>query len=849
MAEKYIDERSGKKSRRKNVLAAIVGGIVVCAAAYAMTFAKNIDSLGDSFEKTAEQLKSQCQNYDEIISADEAKSLIRLTEQTIGLRTNLGVAADFENTELLKDYADNQRLSGIIILDENLCLTSEYSDGRTDFNDWKENLSLPYIANTINYEKKIYCERVYKYGNYYDMAVVARIDKPGLILCYRYQNSELLELNKAALERIMSDYTAENGGIVYVMKDGEILSTDDDMLVGENADTGKALPCSELKSEKLERIKTDRGVFLGARSYYNKYDIYVFYSESALTKPCIYAVILVLSVYTALCMLMWCVGMSLEKKHRTELNNSIETIKAISEIYDVSITVNVRENSFEAIKFSDYMARMPVKLHTAKQLFDFVEDRFIGDDYKEQFKKFVDFSDITQRLYGREYIEFTCCTKKGLWFSNMMVRRETAPDGSVRSVVLISRNIDEQKKSELAYQEKLEKTTQEAVRANNAKTDFLRRMSHDIRTPINVIMGMVSIGNKYPNDAEKQRYCREKVQSASSMLLELVNDVLFINKVDSGGIELENKPFDVRDIIAEVNTLTEIQANQKGVKYEIESFSAKQCRFLGSPLHLRQILMNIATNAVKYTPCGGHVSVLCREIGKKDGKCVLEFVCRDNGIGMSEEFQKRMFEPFVQENENADKDGFSGIGLGLAIVKKLTDKMGGSISVHSEKGKGSEFSVTIPLCPDFGESIEPTVKPTSLEGVKILVAEDNELNMEIAKFALEENGAQVISASNGKQALEKWENSEPYNIDVIIMDIMMPGMDGYKTAECIRKSSRPDADVPIIAMSANAFDEDVKRSADAGMNAHIAKPFDVNKLAEIIQDCLKKRNGAVKNEA
>ena len=381
-------------------------------------------------------------------------------------------------------------------------------------------------------------------------------------------------------------------------------------------------------------------------------------------------------------MLIRVVGMSLERKHRTELNDSIETIKAISEIYDVSITVNVRENRFEAIKLSEYMIPIPIKIHTAKQLLDFVGDTFIGDEYKEQFEKFVDLSDVTQRLYGKEFIEFICCTKKGKWISNLLICKETAHDGSVRSVVLISRKKDEQKKSELEYQEKLKRTTEKAVRANNAKTDFLRRMSHDIRTPINVIMGMVAIGNKYPSDAEKQRYCREKIQLASSMLLELVNDVLFINKVDSGGIELESKPFDLRDIIAEVNTLAEVQANQKGVKYEIECFSAEQCRFLGSPLHLRQILMNISTNAVKYTPSGGCVSVLCREIGKKDGKCVFEFVCRDNGIGMSEEFQKRMFEPFVQENSSADNNGFSGIGLGLAIVKKLTDKMGGSISVR-----------------------------------------------------------------------------------------------------------------------------------------------------------------------
>ena len=409
--------------------------------------------------------------------------------------------------------------------------------------------------------------------------------------------------------------------------------------------------------------------------------------------------------------------------------------------------------------------------------------------------------------------------------------------------ILISRNIDEQKKSELEYQEKLKRTTEKAVRANNAKTDFLRRMSHDIRTPINVIMGMVAIGNKYPSDAEKQRYCREKIQLASSMLLELVNDVLFINKVDSGGIELESKPFDLRDIIAEVNTLTEVQANQKGVKYEIECFSAEQCRFFGSPLHLRQILMNISTNAVKYTPSGGCVSVLCREIGKKDGKCVFEFVCRDNGIGMSQEFQKRMFEPFVQENNSAGKNGFSGIGLGLAIVKKLTDKMGGSISVRSEKGKGSEFTVRIPLLPDTGESAEPVITPVSLDGIKILVAEDNELNMEIAKFTLGEKGALVITASDGKQALEMWEKSAPYDTDVILLDLMMPVMDGYETAKRIRKSTRPDAaDVPIIAMSANAFEEDVKRSIGAGMNAHIAKPFDANKLAKIIQDCINNRN-------
>lgn len=392
--------------------------------------------------------------------------------------------------------------------------------------------------------------------------------------------------------------------------------------------------------------------------------------------------------------------------------------------------------------------------------------------------------------------------------------------------------------AEEKYNEKILESADEAKRANAAKSDFLRRMSHDIRTPINGIRGMIEIADKNPDDTEKQKECRKKIWTASGYLLDLVNDVLDMSKLESGEIMLENVPFDIYKIMDDIATLNEQNASKHNISLKFEQCDNIHNRLIGSPVHVKRVLMNIISNAVKYCNDGGSVNVKLSELSCDGKTAEILITCEDNGIGMSKEFMEVMFEPFMQENECA-RTSYQGTGLGLPIAKKLTDKMNGEISCESEKNIGTKFSVRLPFEIDFSQESsdrdEITVGNNTLEGMTVLLAEDNELNMEITEFVLRNEGATVIKAWNGKEAVEAFERSKEYGIDVVLMDIMMPVMNGLTAAKEIRSLERADVvTVPIIALTANAFTDDKEKTRNAGMNEHLAKPIESSKLKSVV---------------
>ena len=391
---------------------------------------------------------------------------------------------------------------------------------------------------------------------------------------------------------------------------------------------------------------------------------------------------------------------------------------------------------------------------------------------------------------------------------------------------------DEKYKAELLIAAK------KAEAANEAKTEFLQRMSHDIRTPINGICGMVNMADHYADDMEKQKEYRTKVKEASNLLLELVNDVLDMSKFESGEIVLEEVPFNLSKIFREVFVVIEQIAAEQNIRIVWEKKEIKHRDFIGSPRYVKRVMMNILSNAVKYNRENGQIHISCREIPSEQPETTtMEFVCRDTGIGMTEEFQKYVFEPFAQEHTGS-RTKFTGTGLGMPITKKLVEKMGGTITFESEKGVGTTFVIQVPFKIDMDadkREEQTDVSENSIKGLHILLAEDNELNMEIAEFVLQNEGADVTKAWNGQEAVELFRNSKPGEFNVILMDIMMPVVNGYEATKMIRSLDREDAKkIPIIAMTANAFTEDRIRAKKAGMDEHIAKPVDVELLIKVI---------------
>ena len=395
----------------------------------------------------------------------------------------------------------------------------------------------------------------------------------------------------------------------------------------------------------------------------------------------------------------------------------------------------------------------------------------------------------------------------------------------------------EQEKDE-KYKAELLIAAKKAEAANEAKTEFLQRMSHDIRTPINGICGFVNMADYYADDIKKQTEYRTKVKEASNLLLELVNDVLDMSKLESGEIVLEEIPFNLSSIFKEVFVVIEQMASEQNIQIEWEKKEIIHRDFIGSPGYVKRVMMNILSNAVKYNRENGHIYISCMEIPSKQPEMTtMEFVCRDTGIGMTEEFQKCVFEPFAQEHTGS-RTKFAGTGLGMSIAKNLIEKMGGSISFESKEGAGTTFVIQVPfkIDPDADKREEQRdVSEKSIKGLHILLAEDNELNMEIAEFVLQNVGADVTKAWNGQEAVELFRKSEPGGFDIILMDIMMPVMNGYEATKMIRSLDREDAKtIPIIAMTANAFTEDRLKAKEAGMNEHIVKPLDVELLIKVI---------------
>ena len=393
---------------------------------------------------------------------------------------------------------------------------------------------------------------------------------------------------------------------------------------------------------------------------------------------------------------------------------------------------------------------------------------------------------------------------------------------------------------EKEYKAELLIAAKKAEAANEAKTEFLQRMSHDIRTPINGICGMIDVADHYADNMEKQTECRGKIKEASNLLLELVNDILDMSKLESGEVVLEEIPFNLSSIFKEVLVVIEQVAAEQNIRIVWEKKEITHRDLIGSPGYVKRVMMNILSNAVKYNRENGQIYISCMEIPSEQPEMTtMEFVCRDTGIGMTEEFQKYVFEPFAQEHTGS-RTKFAGTGLGMAISKKLVEKMGGTINLESEKGIGTTFVIRVPfrINTDRSDRSEIEKKPeVSIQGLHILLAEDNELNMEISEFVLQNEGADVTKAWNGQEAVERFRKSKVGEFDVILMDIMMPVKNGYEAAKLIRSLDREDAKtIPIIAMTANAFTEDRIRAKEAGMDEHIAKPVDAELLVKVIHE-------------
>lgn len=512
---------------------------------------------------------------------------------------------------------------------------------------------------------------------------------------------------------------------------------------------------------------------------------------------------------------------------------------ATSQIYHAIYHIDLIQDRIEKLAGANqnYTPTGVVTSATA-QLNDILE-KMVAPSHHEIMQYFFDLTTVNDRLHGKLFISREYPSPQGIWRRATFIVQNRDTDDDVTEILYVTQIIDDYKQKELAYQQELVKAVESANQANTAKTDFLNRMSHDIRTPLNGILGMLDIAQKNETNPKALLECHKKMRTAAFHLKALVNDVLDMQRMETDRFFLEQIPFDIREILDNCWSMLEAQASRLDITLKkIKPGSLKYPYLIGSPLHIRQIFMNLLSNAIKYNKPGGSISVHAKIIRQVHQNVIYKFIISDTGIGISPEFQKHIFEPFAQEDTGA-RTIYKGTGLGMAIVHRLVQEMGGTIQLKSEKNVGSTFTLILPFTIDehqpSASAETATDTPADLTDLHILVVEDNELNLEIAVFSLEAAGLNVSTAINGLEAVRLFEKSKPYEYDIILMDIMMPVMNGLDAAKAIRGLSRPDATtVPIIALSANAFAEDIQKSKNAGINEHLAKPLEMDKVLKVI---------------
>lgn len=513
-----------------------------------------------------------------------------------------------------------------------------------------------------------------------------------------------------------------------------------------------------------------------------------------------------------------------------------EIISAIAKTFNAIYRVDIINDKIEEIASDDISRHLKKDVASASEQFNYVCDNLVAPEYRELVRPFMDISTLEERLKDEEFVTTEYKMNDGNWHRMRFVAKRKDASGRLTHVLCLIRIISDTKRTE----ENLYFEAEQAKKEVDMKTQFLKTMSHDIRTPLNGLIGMIKMADQYSDDVVMRSKLRNKAQQSLEYLVSLVNDILDMNKLQSGDLRDQQLTFDFIDFIREINRIYYDKAAEKNIKYDVDwdKVNFKHSILIGNPVYLGRALSNIASNAVKFSPSGSTITVWGNEEIIDDKHSLYTLYCKDEGEGMTDEFIKHAFDMFSQQNQTS-RTKYEGSGLGLAMSKKLIERMGGSIKLESKKGVGTTAIIKVPF--ELGDtdtvgSIDYENVPT--KGVHALLVDDNELNIEIAKFFLEDNGMEVTCAYDGKEDVDIFEKSEDGYFGVIYMDILMPNMNGLDATREIRALNRKDAKkVPIIAVSANTFSDDVFESRKAGMNKHLGKPLDEEKMIKAYKQC------------
>ena len=821
------------KNRRSGKLPGLLLIVLIVAGAVIWGLFTGMDraSLQRTLDETVSFTKVRIQKYEDYTANDRVKSLVRLLDKTSELSISMKKIASYGQQDL-DEYIEEQRLSGAFVLDENLKTVLTSTPNEDELKSLEEQLmQKDYMQEILAHAEETYTERMKIEDAEYDVAIVPRKDASGLVIAYSKKDGKTY--GDMTLDSVFEGFPVSMNGVIVVCLDDVVASTNQAKLLGKTTKElqNKYNSNLEMDGEGIFRSNAKNGIWYGCKDKMGEYVLYVFYPSAQvfITRTIVCVVYAAIAILVYLFVLL--VRSNIEKSALKQSQKRMRIINALGTAYSSITLFDLRAKRAETVKKSDDDLVLEGDLPSKEVQRDHVS-KWIDDAYREGFLQFVDMDTVVERLKDHPSLTYTSQTKSGKWLLSVIVPQRFDKNGNMIAVLLANRDITKEKIKELEQEKALRSALAVAEHANKAKTNFLNSISHDIRTPMNAVIGFTALATTHIDNKELVMEYLKKINISGRHLLSLINDVLDMSRIESGVVKLEEVKVHLPDVFQDLRSIIQGNINSKHQELYIDTQNVVHEDIITDKLRLNQVLLNIISNAIKFTPTGGLITIRVVENPcRKEGYASFSFRIKDTGIGMSKEFQEHIFDAFARE-QTVTKSGIQGTGLGMAISKHIIDMMGGTIAVKSETGKGSEFTVSIE-CKIAPGTVKYKPVP-ELQGARALVVDDDtDTCINVCKM-LRDIEMDADWTTSGKEAVIRAK--EAFNIKkefkAYIIDWQLPDLNGIETVRRIRKVIGEDT--PIIILTAYDWTDIAEEAREAGVTAFVSKPLFLSELRNVL---------------